>query len=409
MATFQESQDEQALPGSDKMFRSLFEQAATGIAVTSVLGRFLRVNGALCRMTGYSEQELLEKTFQEITHLDDIESNDSFRRQFVSGETATHTFEKRYVRKDGSTIWVQLVLTLARDSSGAPSCCISVVHDITGLRQAQEALQDSETRFRRMVAMSSDWYWKQDEQFRFVELSGPDNANFNAEAPLGRTRWEVPGLGALPPKVWERHRATLERHEPFSDFVFLRRDTFGELRYMSVTGEPLFDRQGAFIGYHGIGKDVTEQVRAQKALEASERRYRMLFDVHPHPMWVTDSKTLAFLAVNESALKHYGYSREEFLAMTADQIRPSENVSDLLKAFQDQSQAYRQRVFRHRKKNGEVIDVMIDSFNLEFDGRPARLAVATDITDRAKAEARAAEIEERYQALLKGRNGPASP
>ena len=122
VSTLPESQDEQALPGSDELFRSLFEQAATGVAVTSVLGRFLRVNGALCRMTGYSEQELLEKTFQEITHPDEVESGDSFRRQFVSGETAIDTLEKRYVRKDGSTIWVQVVLTLARDGSGAPAC-----------------------------------------------------------------------------------------------------------------------------------------------------------------------------------------------------------------------------------------------------------------------------------------------
>ena len=73
-----------------------------------------------------------------------------------------------------------------------------------------------------MVAMSSDWYWRQDEQFRFVELSGPEKASFNAEAPLGRARWEVPDIGVLPEKVWEQHRATLERHEPFFDFVFLR-------------------------------------------------------------------------------------------------------------------------------------------------------------------------------------------
>jgi PAS domain S-box-containing protein len=194
------------------------------------------------------------------------------------------------------------------------------------------------------------------------------------------------------------------RHEPFSDFVYMRYSKSGELRYLSVTGEPIFDESGRFRGYHGIGKDITEQARAQKAQEESEQRYRMLFDIHPHPMWVVDSKTLAFLAVNEAAIRHYGYSREEFLSMTADQIRPAEDVAELLKAFQDQSRSYMRRVMRHRRKNGELMDVEVVSFNLEFDGRPARLGVVNDITDRVRAEERARETEERYQALLAARS-----
>ena len=403
------SGSDRLLPSSDELFRALLEEGAAGIAVTSLSGRFLRVNGALCRMTGYSERELLARTFQEITHPDDIQSSDDLLRQFRAGEGATGTFEKRYLRKDGSTLWVQLVPALLRDRSSTPTCYISIIHEITGLGEAREALQDSEERFRRMVNLNPAWYWRQDEQFRFVELHGMAKANFDVQALLGKTRWEIPELGLLPQTVWEQHKAALERHEPFSDFVFLRRNTLGELRFVSVTGEPLFDRQGRFTGYHGVERDVTEQVRTQKALEASEQRYRMLFDAHPHPMWVVDSKTLRFLAVNEAAVRNYGYSREEFLAMTAEEIRPPEDVAELLQAFEDKSQLYKERVWRHRKKSGERMDVMITSFNLEFDGRPARLAVVTDITDRLKDEARAADIKARYLALLKDRSGLETP
>ena len=171
-----------------------------------------------------------------------------------------------------------------------------------------------------------------------------------------------------------------------------------------MTGEPVFASNGHFEGYRGVGKDVTEEVRVQKAIESSEARYRLLFDVHPHPMWVVDSRTLAFLAVNESAVNLYGYSKEQFLTMTADQIRPPEDVARLLKVFEDQSRSYQHRFWRHKKKNGELIDVEITSFNLEFDGRPARLGVVTDITERLKAEERAREIEERYRALLEQRH-----
>ncbi len=332
----------------DELFDSLFDQEATGIAVTTLAGRFLRVNRALCAMSGYSAEELLEKTFRDITHPDDLESNESFRQRLLSGDAANHTLDKRYIRKDGKLISVRIVVTVVRDSSGSPQCCTTLVHDMTANTQAQDASRESEHRFRRMVEMSTDWYWEQDAQLRFVQVPGLEKKHFDPETVIGRTRWELPDLGPFPETVWERHRTLLERREPFHEFVFLRRSKLGEMRYLSDSGEPVFNREGRFAGYRGIGKDVTEQVRAQKALEESEARYRTLFDVHPHPMWVVDSRTLAFLAVNDAAVRYYGYSREEFLSMTADQIRPPEEVPELLNAFQDQSRSYRHREWLHR-------------------------------------------------------------
>jgi PAS domain S-box-containing protein len=124
-------------------------------------------------------------------------------------------------------------------------------------------------------------------------------------------------------------------------------------------------------------------------------------------MWVVDANTLAFLAVNGAAMRLYGYSREEFLALTADQIRPEEDVDDLRRAFADWSNNYSQRIWRHRKKSGEVIPVRITSFNLEFAGRRARLGVIEDLTERMMAEERAKQSEQRYLELLKSRGGAA--
>ena len=111
-----------------------------------------------------------------------------------------------------------------------------------------------------------------------------------------------------------------------------------------------------------------------------------LFDAHPQPMWVVDVNTLAFLAVNAAATRLYGYSKDQFPAMTADQIRPAEDVDDMRRAFAEWSNNVSQRIWRHRKKSGEVIAVRVTSFSLEFAARRARLAVIEELTERPIAE-----------------------
>jgi len=362
----------------EALFGAMFDQAAVAIGVFSIGGRFLRANPAMCRLLGYTEHELQQKTHLDVIHVDDLESAAVARAQVISGKMKPRVTERRYVHKDGSSLWVQMSGLVVRDESGAPQCTVLIASDISGLKRS---VRKSKQRFRRMVEMSSDWYWVQDGQFRFVEVAGVLEEQ-DTEIVIGKTRWEIPGLGALPEKAWENHRARLERHESFSDFVFLRTNRAGELRYLSVSGEPLFDQKGKFIGYHGVGKDITERARDQKALEDSERRYRTLFDVHPQPMWVVDANTLAFLAVNGAAVRLYGYSREEFLALTADQIRPEEDVDDLRRAFADWSNNYSQRIWRHKKKSGELVEVKVTSFNLEFSGGRARLGVIEPLTEQ---------------------------
>ena len=379
---------------------ALFEHSGVALAFFSIGGRFLRANAAFCRLLGYSEDELLQKTHLDVVHVDDMEATAIARAQVISGKAKARVNERRYVHKDGSTVWAHAAGAVVRDAAGNGICTVLILDDITAIKRSQ---RNAKRRFRRLIEMGSDWYWVQDTELRFVEVPGIDMEHLDdTDIVIGATRWELPGLGALPEKVWEQHRAKLERHESFSDFVFLRHNKAGELRYLSVSGEPLFDEKGTFRGYHGVGKDITERARDQKAIEDSEKRYRTLFDVNPYPMWVVDAKTLAFLEVNEAAMRLYGYSRDEFLKMNAEQIRPQEDVEDLHRAFDDPAN-YRARIWRHRKKSGDPIAVKITSFNLDFGGRRARLGVIEDLTERLQAEERAQESERRYRELLESR------
>jgi PAS domain S-box-containing protein len=125
---------------------------------------------------------------------------------------------------------------------------------------------------------------------------------------------------------------------------------------------------------------------AIRAIADSEQHYRTVFECNPHPMWVFDQRTLQFLTVNDAAIAHYGYSRDEFLSMTIADIRPSQDVLPLVQVLETLEGLTTPSQWRHRLKDGRLIDVEISSHVMDYGGRPARLALALDITRRLRAE-----------------------
>jgi PAS domain S-box-containing protein len=140
-----------------------------------------------------------------------------------------------------------------------------------------------------------------------------------------------------------------------------------------------------------------------EVLRQPEDRYRLLFDSNPHPAWVYDRETLAILDVSQSALRNYGYSREEFLSLTIKDLHPSEDIPAVLEKVANISADTRSAgIWRHRKEDGSLIDVEITSHPIVYSGREARLVVATDITQRKKAEEELRQSEERFRLMLSG-------
>ena len=142
---------------------------------------------------------------------------------------------------------------------------ITALFDITERKLAEIALTRSEARFRALTEMSSDFYWEQDENFRITAMSAEvkNSVGLSSDWHIGKTRWEVPGV-LLSEEQWAAHRAVLEAHRPFSDFTYERLGPEGGTRYLSISGQPIFDAGGKFTGYRGVGKDVT----AAKVAEA---------------------------------------------------------------------------------------------------------------------------------------------
>lgn len=148
-------QAEEALRESDERFRSVFEQAAVGICYSDLDGKFIRVNKRFCEITGYNAEELLQMTYREITHPDDLAISPDQGRKLLAGEIEAYSFHKRYIRKDGAIIWVNLTVSLMYEASGDPKYEIGVIEDITERKQAEEVQAKLEEQLRQAQKLES--------------------------------------------------------------------------------------------------------------------------------------------------------------------------------------------------------------------------------------------------------------
>lgn len=260
-------QADAALRESEARFRLTFELAGSGIAHVSLDGHLLRVNRSLCAILGYSDRELVGRTVKELSYPEDRDKTDAARARLRSGELESARFQKRYLRKDGATVWVDLTVALVRDAGGKPLYEIAVFDDDTERKHAESALRESEARFRSLTEVSSDWYWEQDEDLRYTQLSRgiEDSIGVPAAEFIGKRRWDSVVIG-LSEADWTAHKAALDAHQPFQDLEYGRYDARGRLHYISASGKPIFDDSGCFSGYRGVGRDITGRKLAETEL-----------------------------------------------------------------------------------------------------------------------------------------------
>ncbi len=167
--------------------------------------------------------------------------------------------------------------------------------------------------------------------------------------------------------------------EPFvAEYRVIRPD--GQVRWLLTRGG-VVEQDGDVTRMTGTVLDITNERSAQARLLETERQYRLLFDRNPMPFWVFDLESLRFLEVNDAAVRHYGYSREEFLAMTILDIRPPRDSVDVLQSLSEPAPTPEGELWKHVKKDGSVIDVQVRTDTISYNGRPAKLVLAEDISE----------------------------
>jgi len=251
---------------SEARFRTFVDRATDAFFLLDDRSIIVDVNREACDSLGYSREELIGRHRSDFDVGLDEASIARIRQRVIAGETVT--FETRHRRNDGSSFPVE-IRQGQFEQGGRRFLCLA--RDITERKRAEDELRESEERFRTLVQFSFDVYWESDAQHRFTRQVFAEGLG-DAPAPgseIGKTRWEVPYLEP-DAEGWRKHRETLDAHLPFRDFELARPTPDGGKRYVSVSGLPVFDKSGRFIGYRGVGRHITERKRVEEALRRSE-------------------------------------------------------------------------------------------------------------------------------------------
>ena len=252
---------------SEIRFRTFVDHAADAFFLHDDQLIVVDVNRQACESLGYGREELIGMHPRDFDVGLDEASVTRLAERVRAGETVT--FESVHRRKDGTVFPVEV--RAHRFPQGQHQFRYSLVRDITERKRAEAELQTSEERFRTLVQFSFDVYWETDAQHRFTRQEYSEQLA-DAPAPgteIGKTRWEVPYLEP-DDEAWRKHRATLDAHLPFRDFELARPTPDGGKRWVSVSGLPMFDSTGRFLGYRGVGRHITERKHAEAELRARQ-------------------------------------------------------------------------------------------------------------------------------------------
>jgi len=381
---------EQELQQSEERFRLAFTHAAIGKAMVAPDRHILQVNPAACRILGRTEAALLGLHTDAITHPEDHGKTNAFVQRLLDGPDVSGTLELRLLRRDGEVVWSHLAATLVRDGEGRPLRFLAEFEDVTERRRAEQALRESEERFRSLctqapvMLMSFD----QDKRIRDVSDFWLQTTGYQRDEVIGRD-----GLSFITPDSREQLQRVIEENRRNNQVVLKNVPIRGVCKDGSTID--LLSTSVAEIGADGGSKgaicvqiNLTDLQRAQAALDESAERYRALVEHAPEAIMVLDVEQQRFVDANARAERLFGYSRERLLTMgpldfcperQADRRPSCDVVEDEHRKVLDGGTAVFE--FTHVDAAGREIVCETRLSRLPAQGRKLIRATITDVTE----------------------------
>ncbi len=382
---------EAALRESEERFRLVFREAPVGIAITDPEGRFLAINDYLLGVLGYSLDEIMTRTFLDITHPADLPDTAALVDAVRSGQQEVYEVEKRYLKKDGGTLWAHVRATALRTGNGAIRHWIGTIEDITEKRRHKRQMD----RLLQALESTTEGVGISDESGRVIFLN---------KALMLMSGYDVDAINRAggPPVLYREDKAAREAIDAAfagkawtGDLTLIHRD--GQTRPIEASAAPIRDAAGNVIGGIGIHRDISERKAAEAELRRSEEKYRELYQEAPVMLHTIDAEGL-LLEVNEQWLNTMGYAREEVIGRYARDFLTEESKQrqqdEVIPRFHADG-FVRDEPFQAVTRNGDVIDVLTTAFSkTDADGAPAPYTVSIrDVTEYKRTEEEKARLE----------------
>lgn len=393
----------------DLFLKCLLEANVDGILAFDREFRYTTWNRAMERISGVRREDVLGKrAFEIFPSLTDT-GEDQFYREALAGRSVVAENRPYIIPQTGRHGFLEGYYSPRHDEHGEVIGGVAIVRDITDRKLLEASALDDHKRLAFHVENTPLAVIEWDNEFKVLRWSPSAQRLFGwaADEVLGKrfSDWQfvVPDDLAAVNQLGHRQNQGQERHNISRNRNYTK---LGSILHCEWYNSALYDDAGKLISVLSLVLDVTLARRIEEALRKSEAQYRLLFESNPQPMWVYDLSTLRFLAVNDAAIRHYGYSRAEFLDMTLMDIRPEDEVREdevqLLHKYVSSGNPELDHAgeWRHRRKDGSVINVEITSNRVNFAGRAAEFVLANDITERKKAEDALRISEDRYRDLV---------
>ncbi len=336
-------------------------------------------------------------------HRDDFQRTEDVIQANRTAGAGSFDMEYRIVHPGGEVRWVRSQGKTFPGADRLHTLVTGSLTDITERKLAEEELRESEARFRGLTELSSDWYWEQDENLRFTYLSNQaaQLTGYSGESSLGKTRWEIENMEPLSCS-WAEHQAVLAARQPFRDLECRRIGPDGTVRYLSMSGAPVFDEGGRFKGYQGIGRNITERKRAEEKLRESEALKSAMFETALDCIISIDhdGRVIEF---NPAAERTFGYQRAEAMGkelaglIIPPRLREQHRRGLARYLATGEGPVLGTRVeMRAMRAGGAEFPVELSVTRISAEGAPLFTAYLRDITERKRADENLRESEARY-------------
>lgn len=388
----------------DLFLKCLLEANVDGILAFDREFRYTTWNRAMERISGVKREEVLGKRAFDVFKCLEQTGEDQFYREALAGRSVVAENRPYVIPQTGRHGFFEGYYSPRHDEHGEVIGGVAIIRDITNRKLLEATALDDHKRLAFHVENTPLAVIEWDNEFRVLRWSPAAQRLFGwtADEVIGKhfSDWQfvVPDDLEAVNQVGHRQNQGHEHHNISRNRNYTK---LGSILHCEWYNSAMYDDAGKLISVLSLVLDVTVARRIEEALRKSEAQYRLLFESNPQPMWVYDLSTFRFLAVNDAAIRHYGYSRAEFLDMTIMDIRPEDDVALLREYLATGSlELDHAGEWRHRKKDGTVINVEITANRVNFAGRAAEFVLANDITERKKAGDALRISEDRYRDLV---------